>query len=91
MTEAEAKTRWCPMARVLYAVQGDATHGVKFAATNQFQDDYGKNLHSHCIGSACMMWRKQYAVGMKYDATAQDAYETAEDRGEGFCGLAGKP
>jgi hypothetical protein len=41
LTEQEAKTRWCPMARVALA-GGDRTN---------------RNGTRCCIGSACMAWR----------------------------------
>lgn len=44
MTESEAKTKWCPMVRYqdLRAINRDACYD---------------NSGTHCIGSACMMWR----------------------------------
>jgi len=47
-TEAEAKTKWCPMARAIVDGAGDAVasrngHGAGLAGTE-------------CLGSACMLW-----------------------------------
>lgn len=48
MTEAEAKTKWCPMARVVAAGHSSG---------NTFTD--GKSVdYVKCIGSACMAWRR---------------------------------
>jgi hypothetical protein len=77
MTEEEAKTKWCPFARV----QIDEDDGS--GAPNRFVEDKdGKPdsdmRHNSCIGSACMAWRWiPEGVGIKVD--------------HGFCGLAGKP
>ena len=60
MTEAEAKTKWCPLA---FAVKAGG---------------YATMNGSHCIGSACMMWRWK-AGPMR-----------TEDIEHGYCGLAGK-
>jgi hypothetical protein len=49
MTESEAKTKWCPFARV-----GSETSGL--GAMNR---DVRKGVmpEALCIGSACMAWR----------------------------------
>lgn len=53
-TEAEAREKWCPFARV--HEQGSAA-----AASNRIQDGAGKTtlvpVGSVCIGSTCMAWR----------------------------------
>jgi hypothetical protein len=47
MTEDEAKTKWCPMAR-----SGDSR------GFNKNRNGEGGSLKSsHCIGSECMAWR----------------------------------
>lgn len=43
MTEAEAKTKWCPMVRVF---DGWRTNREEVYVNG-----------THCIGSDCMMWR----------------------------------
>ena len=50
MTEQEAKTKWCPLAR--------GKGGVNRA-------DAGENtlLYGNCIGSACMAWRTAEKFG----------------------------
>jgi hypothetical protein len=57
MTEAEAKTKWCPLARVGWY----STHGV-VAINRHPMDTYedgrqGVKEETRCIGSDCMMWR----------------------------------
>lgn len=45
-TESEAKTKWCPQARI-YA---------RYAAFNRMTEEDGNVEQAKCIGSACMMW-----------------------------------
>lgn len=61
MTEDEAKTKWCPMSRV---VSGDKEAGVVSAvAFNRTMNvgtvpvEIGYPKGACCIGSGCMMWR----------------------------------
>jgi hypothetical protein len=49
MTESEAKTKWCPMARPY----GDIDDAHSF---NRHSDG-SPNQRSNCIGSDCMMWQ----------------------------------
>lgn len=48
LTEAEAKTKWCPMVRLGYS---------EFSNWNRIYQ--GKKIESSttCIASECMMWR----------------------------------
>lgn len=100
MTEDEAKTKWCPMARV------DST------AANR-GDQYGFQIDRDpcCIGSACMAWRWSEpkrtlafleAVKTHMQGQAKPNFNTAVqavfaetggqfERVEGGCGLAGRP
>ncbi len=89
MTEAEAKTKWCPMARYALDVNGS------MAAVNSWTIVNQPEKRSACIGSACMMWRelppRKFVNGMEvqYGATwSQEAIQTVT---QGYCGLAGKP
>ena len=49
MTEDEAKTKWCPMARSETWGKGS---GISSANRMENGEWFG-----YCIGSACMMWR----------------------------------
>lgn len=71
MTEAEAKTKWCPMVRAGKSenYSSERMHQVLLRETN-------------CIGSACMMWRWEYADGGKHPCDKSTT--------DGYCGLAGK-
>jgi hypothetical protein len=75
MTEEEAKTKWCPYARVeSWSSEGTAT-GANFNRTIIDSNP----PEARCIGSTCMAWRKH-----KYG-------QIEGERIDGYCGLAGKP
>ena len=51
MTEEEAKTKWCPFARLL-----GVHHDLRAVTSiNRMKD--GIPQETYCIGSACMAWR----------------------------------
>ena len=81
MTEQEAKTKWCPMRRIIRIgdVRIDNTDGQEFTLS--------------CIGSACMMWRwKHHRLGDNPMVTVHaDGTSTtdAPKPEQGGCGLAG--
>ncbi len=53
MTEDDAKTKWCPHARILG--QGRDLDGCAVAGTV----NRGQGFEARCIASACMAWRWQ--------------------------------
>lgn len=59
LTEAEARTKWCPFARVLVSKDLTAT-GLPLvaAAVNRFGDEETKleMAVGLCLGSKCMLW-----------------------------------
>lgn len=87
MTEDEARSRWCPFARTergtrVLDAQG-ATHWLADCA---------------CIASNCMAWRwtspphwRVQIVPGRTQAATKDEEGAYQTRGNGFCGLAGKP
>jgi len=82
MTEAEAKTKWCPFARVCLDY-GDGPNLVIGPMNRDFANRSTQNIEeaietSKCLGSACMAWRWQ-------------SIDTGGEHSQGFCGLAGKP
>ena len=78
MTEDEAKTKWCPFARV--TIRDDIAD-----SWNRFEDGIEAAVDgSHCIASNCMAWR----WGKKPSA---DGVLFVEDREHGYCGLASRP
>lgn len=86
MTEDEAKTKWCPYARV---IQLHPFSGQEGAVGNRWADDEARHpddesgieLGSRCIGSACMAFRE----------TRMEDDPAHEGRVFAYCGLAGKP
>jgi hypothetical protein len=89
MTEEEAKTKWCPFARI--AVPFTSTETDKIVGVGSANrvglsprvsiggsTDRSNPESARCLGSACMAWRtsETYGDGSVY---------------RGFCGLAGKP
>ena len=77
MTEDEAKTKWCPLSRQLSS-DGKGL-GAIFAAVNRNFSEKGEmefaTSRTNCVASACMMWRRSHP----------------DLKGNGYCGLAGKP
>lgn len=53
MTEEEAKTKWCPMARILFT-----TPDGGYAVGNLFKHSTGMMEATMCLGSGCMLWRE---------------------------------
>jgi hypothetical protein len=73
MTEEQARKKWCPMTRFLYA-EGDSSRGVYAVAVNTDRPE------SLCVGSECMMWR--------WDEKEEEAHGL-DGTECGYCGLAG--
>lgn len=80
LTEGEAKTKWCPFARVLAETRLD---GVLTGANAAFNRRPAMNaegiefpLGALCIGRACMAWRVATVPGAPFPT--------------GRCGLAGQ-
>jgi hypothetical protein len=89
-TEAEARTKWCPLARQL--VHHETSTGVALAAANRTPEAV-----SRCVASECMSWRweltkeplpneptKYGRLGLAY-ALQPTTYE------HGYCGAFGQP
>ena len=96
MTEDEAKTKWCPFARVAGPVQSKA-EGVSY---NRWPPSDGtmktmlrETPTARCIGSRCMAWR-WHLKGTDPDLIAARQYPDVPEPNEpdgGYCGMAGKP
>lgn len=86
-TEAEAKTKWCPMSRVIH---GTDANGYDVAA-NSFGDGV-RSKATMCIASACMMWRKTDQIGIGPNGEKRDRDMDGRTRwvDRGYCGLTGK-
>ena len=85
MTEEEAKTKWCPFARVITV---HTAEGMIVGPGNRTEicgeDHFTKPMGSFCIGSACMAWRWDENEPVPFTD------ETQPPNG-GYCGLAGQP
>lgn len=92
MTEDEAKTKWCPFARV-----GTSSHPGYPAINRDVEGGVRTEEASRCEGSACMAWRwRRYADderipnGVWVDPTGAAAVGAKGNlKPIGYCGLAG--
>lgn len=100
MTEEDAKTKWCPFARLVTTENGSA--GMRMGAPaghNRYSGKPGELCTaSLCIASACMAWREKRetrafdGVGKEIPTTEVTHYAGGELRHVvvgGYCGLAG--
>lgn len=95
MTESEAHTKWCPLARVAAADAlgiidgGKPAHNRAYAVLDHARIDIAS---SNCIASACMFWRTQEIQMHPSGVSADDetaSPSSALTRTDGFCGVAG--
>ena len=78
LTEQEAKSKWCPMARVAVQVSPDC-------AFNRHGWD------ANCSASECMAWR-WHDLAEKWVTDIEGHYKDGIYHDpRGFCGLAGRP
>jgi hypothetical protein len=75
MAESEAKSKWCPFARVGIGNGSGSNRG--WVPTPEKLKEEGPDM-INCVGSACMAWR--LAERMFGEVT-----------NNGYCGLAGRP
>lgn len=67
MTEAEAKTKWCPMARVLVCDLGGAGAANRLPAIYGGPDGESKaDPSANCLGAGCMVWCSGHTAGTGY-------------------------
>jgi len=88
MTEDEAKTKWCPFARVVGARNGAVL--LEQSAYNRSYEigpDDTLLWKSPCVASECMAWRWTHP-GFDHDIVGNPI---EPQPAEGYCGLAGKP
>lgn len=85
MTEEEAKTKWCPFARV--GVRWMDSQAASLADLTAVAVNRGENAaeQARCLGSACMAWRWTSGWPLPDDPLL------VSERYAGFCGLAGRP
>lgn len=80
LTEAEAKEKWCPQARVL-------SIGV---CCNRSPGGEG-DRNSYCLASGCMSWRWKDKETEKMVYRYKEDHPEMMEHYKGYCGLAGKP
>ena len=90
MKEEEAKTRWCPFARVPFhnaMLDYETPFATESAAgVNLLAGEDGETVipkAARCIGSACMAWRWRTALRL----VGERSRRVASD--QGYCGLSG--
>ena len=86
MTEDEAKTKWCPMARYII---DEGNQGTYAAGNRPIGAPFG--VGSNCIASDCMMWRWNNFVGKARDLEIGIDVDVVTDKKstiDGCCGLA---
>lgn len=98
MTEDEAKTKWCPFARIAQEHIIGPTYNRIYRSGRPRGDDMQLPNSAACIASACMAWRfADYfnAEGRLTRRVPEDLAYAGENWGptnrEGYCGLAGQP
>lgn len=103
MTEAEAKTKWCPFFRA--SVAKAMSEDVEYATNRDGRyEETGKGKIDCCIGSACMAWRWERrmsidAVKAIREARGVSIHEAihlyresfvGEQTTNGYCGASGR-
>jgi hypothetical protein len=78
LTEEEAKTKWCPMARMV-------TRADNRPAGNRNLDYHPETL---CIASSCMCWRWDHSLTVNNPTRTPGSGQTIS-KTTGYCGLAG--
>jgi len=91
VTEEEAKTKWCPFARVA-TIEGGRKYIAPPPVYNRVVFD-GVELSADlksacCVASTCMAWRTEMIGGFTHMETGETHGEAPS--GKGYCGLAGK-
>lgn len=79
MTEAEAKTKWCPFTRTPASVLGRNDASLE-----------RNTASAKCIASACMAWR-WIDTGFKWEGRGPRPAVQPGKIGSGYCGLARAP
>lgn len=65
MTEAEARTKWCPFARAALEIEAPGPSVPTALAVNRHRN--GKARYScRCLASDCMAWRFAAELGSGY-------------------------
>lgn len=94
LTEAEAKTKWCPFSRVIAGNLVDQRMYVQVSTQphNRVQEDGGEGeatTHAamNCLGAGCMAWH-WYDNSFRWDGPGPRPPTEPGKPSTGFCGLA---
>lgn len=100
-TEEEAKTKWCPEARIIAFNIATGDHAP--VAGNGVSKLDGESARTMlCVASACMHWRWALKPNPDFYHSMEGMVVTRgldfqpvpshiEDRTQGYCGLSGRP
>lgn len=92
MIESEAKTKWCPLSRVLLPVHQAGnrvgTFHMQMADERDRKHFQAQIDDCKCIASACMFWRWSEGDGKRFDRAAHHSNAPLPER-SGYCGAAG--
>ncbi|EPY03530.1 hypothetical protein [Magnetospirillum fulvum] len=96
LTEDEAKTMWCPQARIYDDPldPNDKAYRPPSVSFNRTTSDGADMPSAVCIASECMAWRWADTIWAKPDGSPEhrsrqdETYSVRIDRG--YCGLAGR-
>jgi len=93
MTENQAKTKWCPFARVMTQFPDRSMVPV---SGNRLTDEDGPGgiRGSNCLASACMAWRDTGEISddkARADREYRELGRRLDVARHGYCGLAGRP
>lgn len=98
MTEDEAKTKWCPHARVVCYDDEAPPEYIPPANRAAISEAGHRRINnnpetSRCIASACMAWRWTFSPRQAEHAAkdAPMAHSKSPFVARGYCGLAGSP
>ena len=90
MTEEEAKTKWCPMVRIMFRQDGGGANSWTHDNPKGEINAYARMPEqSRCIGSGCMMWRDRSAAEQK-STTGALGESPVPPPGEGWA-IVGEP
>lgn len=81
----DAKTKWCPFARVLGSGPLPVGHASAFGSVNRAD----KPLSTSCIADGCMAWRWVETHIANPEDPKADLIASGDTHG--LCGLAGQP
>lgn len=93
MTEDEAKTKWCPFARVVPTTEagGVIPEAAQSAGYNRGSAVLGPPLGTLCLASRCAAWRWVPSRPITADELAGHESPHRDAVRRGYCGLAGSP